>query len=143
MLTVTVIAGLLARSGGPRPRVDFGAPMVSTEAGASRRADDDVFRGFESPPDDALMLAGLLAVWSLALAAIVASVLLNSMDSELRAGRPSNRSGWRPTVRSARPSRRRRSSASAELGTRPRADVSNATSLVNRRLLLSGLRFCS
>ena len=85
MSTATALAGLLAAVRWTQAKaIDFGAPMVSTQAGAFPPGlMTNLFRGFDvclilTAP----MLLGFSPVWSLALAAIAALILLNSMDSD-------------------------------------------------------------
>ena len=85
MSTATAVAGLLAAVRWTQAKaIDFGAPMVSTQAGAFPPGlMTNLFRGFDvclilTAP----MLLGFSPVWSLALAAIAALILLNSMDAE-------------------------------------------------------------
>ena len=85
MSVATALAGLLAAVRWTQAKaIDFGAPMVSTQAGAFPPGlMTNLFRGFDvclilTAP----MLLGLNPVWSLALAAIAALILLNSMDAE-------------------------------------------------------------
>ena len=85
MSTATALAGLLAAVRWTQAKaVDFGAPMVSTQAGAFPPGlMTNLFRGFDvclilTAP----MLLGFSPLWSLALAAIAALILLNSMDAE-------------------------------------------------------------
>ncbi len=85
MSTATAAAGLLAAIRWTQAKgVDFGAPMVSTQAGAFPPGlMTNLFRGFDvCLLITAPMLLGFSPVWSLLLAAIVALVLLNSMDAE-------------------------------------------------------------
>ena len=75
--------------------VDFGEPMVSTQAGAFPPGlIGNLFRGFDvALLATAPMLLGFSPLWSLVIAAIAAGLLLNSMDMEsMRARRPSSRS---------------------------------------------------
>jgi Family of unknown function (DUF6297) len=81
----TSAAGLLAAVRWTQAKgVDFGAPMIATQAGAFPPGlMTNLFRGF----DVALlvtfpMLLGGSPFWSLAIAGIAAMVLLNSMDAE-------------------------------------------------------------
>ncbi len=85
MSVATALAGLLAAVRWTQAKaIDFGAPMVSTQAGAFPPGlMTNLFRGFDvclilTAP----MLLGLNPVWSLVLAAIAALILLNSMDAE-------------------------------------------------------------
>lgn len=81
----TAAAGLL---GGVRwttaKGVDFGKPMVATQAGALPPGlITNLFRGFDVVLlTTAPMLLGFSPVWSLVIAAIAAGILLNSMDME-------------------------------------------------------------
>ncbi len=81
----TAAAGLL---GGVRwttaKGVDFGQPMVSTQAGAIPPGlFTNLFRGFDVVLlTTAPMLLGFSPIWSLLIAAIAAGILLNSMDLE-------------------------------------------------------------
>lgn len=85
MAIATATAGLL---GGVRwttaKGVDFGKPMVSTQAGALPPGlITNLFRGFDVVLlTTAPMLLGFSPFWSLAIAAIAAAILLNSMDME-------------------------------------------------------------
>jgi Family of unknown function (DUF6297) len=85
MSTATAAAGLLGAIRWTQAKgVDFGAPMVSTQAGAFPPGlMTNLIRGFDvCLLITAPLLLGLAPVWSLLLAAIVALVLLNSMDAE-------------------------------------------------------------
>jgi hypothetical protein len=85
MAIATAAAGLLAAVRWTQAKgVDFGAPMISTQAGAIPPGlMFNVFRGFDvAVLVTAPMLLGLSPFWSLVLAAITALVLLNSMDAE-------------------------------------------------------------
>ena len=64
--------------------VDFGAPMVASQAGAFPPGlVTNLFRGFDvCLLTTAPLLLGLSPVWSLLIAAIAAMILLNSMDAE-------------------------------------------------------------
>ena len=64
--------------------VDFGAPMVSTQAGAFPPGlMTNLFRGFDvALLVTAPMLLGVSPLWSFAIAAIAALILLNSVDAE-------------------------------------------------------------
>jgi len=78
-------AGLLAAVRWTQAKgVDFGAPMVSTQAGALPPGlVFNVFRGFDvAVLVTAPMLLGLSPFWSLVLAGITALLLLNSLDAE-------------------------------------------------------------
>jgi len=82
---VTAVAGLLGAIRWTQAKgVDFGAPMISTQAGAFPPGlMTNLFRGFDMVLlITAPVLLGLSPIWSLLLAAIVAAVLLNSMDAE-------------------------------------------------------------
>jgi Family of unknown function (DUF6297) len=85
MAVATAAAGLLGAVRWTQAKgVDFGAPMVSTQAGAIPPGlMTNLFRGFDvvllvTFP----MLLGGSPLWSFAIAAIAAIVLLNSMDAE-------------------------------------------------------------
>ena len=85
MAVATGSAGLLAAIRWTQAKgVDFGAPMIATQAGAFPPGlMTNLFRGFDvTLLITAPMLLGLSPLWSLVLAAIVAAVLLNSMDAE-------------------------------------------------------------
>jgi hypothetical protein len=85
MAIATAAAGLLAAVRWTQAKgVDFSAPMVSTQAGAFPPGlMTNVFRGFDvAILVTAPMLLGGSPVWSLAIAAIAALILLNSMDAE-------------------------------------------------------------
>jgi Family of unknown function (DUF6297) len=85
MALATGSAGLLAAVRWTQAKgVDFGAPMIATQAGAFPPGlMTNLFRGFDvALLITAPMLLGVSPFWSLALAAIVAAVLLNSMDAE-------------------------------------------------------------
>jgi len=85
MAVATGAAGLLAAIRWTQAKgVDFGAPMIATQAGAFPPGlMTNLFRGFDvALLITAPMLLGVSPFWSLALAAIVAAVLLNSMDAE-------------------------------------------------------------
>jgi hypothetical protein len=78
-------AGLLAAVRWTQAKgVDFGAPMIATQAGAFPPGlMTNLFRGFDvALLITAPILLGVSPIWSLVLAAIVASVLLNSVDAE-------------------------------------------------------------
>jgi len=78
-------AGLLAAVRWTQAKgVDFGAPMVSTQAGALPPGlVFNVFRGFDvAVIVTAPMLLGLSPFWSLVLAGITALLLLNSLDAD-------------------------------------------------------------
>ncbi|MDN5804012.1 MAG: DUF6297 family protein [Microlunatus sp.] len=85
MAIATAAAGLLAairwtQAKGP----DFSAPMISTPSGAFPPGlMSNVFRGFDvCLIATAPMLLGFSPMWSLAICAIAALILLNSMDAE-------------------------------------------------------------
>jgi hypothetical protein len=81
----TAAAGLLGAVRWTQAKgVDFGAPMISTQAGAFPPGlMTNLFRGFDMCLIiTAPMLLGFSPLWSLVLAAIVAAVLFNSMDAE-------------------------------------------------------------
>jgi hypothetical protein len=85
MAVATAAAGLLGairwvQAKGP----DFSAPMISTPSGAFPPGlMTNVFRGFDlCLIGTAPMLLGLSPLWSLAICAIAALILLNSMDAE-------------------------------------------------------------
>jgi hypothetical protein len=85
MAIATAAAGLLGAVRWTQAKgIDFGAPMVSTQAGAIPPGMmTNLFRGFDvvllvTFP----MLLGGSPLWSFAIAAIAAVVLLNSMDAE-------------------------------------------------------------
>lgn len=85
MALATAAAGLLGAVRWTQAKgIDFGAPMVSTQAGAIPPGMmTNLFRGFDvvllvTFP----MLLGGSPLWSFAIAAIAAVVLLNSMDAE-------------------------------------------------------------
>jgi len=85
MAIATGSAGLLAAVRWTQAKgVDFGAPMIATQAGAFPPGLlTNLFRGFDvALLITAPMLLGASPFWSLALAAIVAAILLNSMDAE-------------------------------------------------------------
>ena len=85
MAVATGSAGLLAAIRWTQAKgVDFGAPMIATQAGAFPPGlMTNLFRGFDvALLVTAPMLFGVSPWWSLVLAAIVASILLNSMDAE-------------------------------------------------------------
>jgi hypothetical protein len=85
MSTATAAAGLLAAIRWTQAKgVDFGAPMISTQAGAFPPGlMMNLFKGFDvCLIVTAPMLLGFSPVWSLLLAAITALILLNSMDAE-------------------------------------------------------------
>ena len=81
----TAAAGLLGAIRWTQAKgVDFGAPMISTQAGAFPPGlMTNLFRGFDvCLIITAPMLLGLSPVWSLLIAGICAAVLLNSVDAE-------------------------------------------------------------
>jgi len=85
MALATGSAGLLAAIRWTQAKgVDFGAPMIATQAGAFPPGlMTNLFRGFDvALVITAPMLLGVSPWWSLVLAAIVAAILLNSMDAE-------------------------------------------------------------
>lgn len=85
MAVATAAAGLLGAIRWTQAKgVDFGAPMISTQAGAFPPGlMTNLFRGFDvCLLITAPMLLGLSPVWSLVLAAIAAMILLNSVDAE-------------------------------------------------------------
>jgi hypothetical protein len=85
MAFATGSAGLLAAIRWTQAKgVDFGAPMIATQAGAFPPGlMTNLFRGFDvALLITAPMLLGVSPFWSLILAAIVAAILLNSMDAE-------------------------------------------------------------
>jgi len=85
MAVATAAAGLLAAVRWTQAKgVDFGAPMVSTQAGAIPPGlVTNVFRGFDvCLLSTAPMALGFSPIWSLLIAGIAALILLNSMDAE-------------------------------------------------------------
>ncbi|HZL75053.1 MAG TPA: DUF6297 family protein [Propionibacteriaceae bacterium] len=85
MAVATAAAGLLAAVRWTQAKgVDFGAPMVASQAGAFPPGlVTNLFRGFDvCLLTTAPMLLGLSPFWSLGIAAIAATILLNSMDAE-------------------------------------------------------------
>ena len=85
MAVATGSAGLLAAIRWTQAKgVDFGAPMIATQAGAFPPGlMTNLFRGFDvALLITAPMLLGVSPLWSFVLAAIVAAILLNSMDAE-------------------------------------------------------------
>ena len=85
MSVATAAAGLLAAVRWTQAKgVDFGAPMISTQAGAIPPGlMTNIFRGFDvAILVTAPMLLGFSPFWSLVIAAIAALILLNSMDAE-------------------------------------------------------------
>ena len=85
MAIATAAAGLLGAIRWTQAKgVDFGAPMISTQAGAFPPGlMTNLFRGFDvCLLVTAPMLLGFSPFWSLLIAAIAAMILLNSMDAE-------------------------------------------------------------
>ena len=85
MAVATGAAGLLGAIRWTQAKgVDFGAPMISTQAGAFPPGlMTNLFRGFDvCLIITAPMLLGLSPFWSLVIAAIAALILLNSVDAE-------------------------------------------------------------
>ena len=85
MAVATAAAGLLAAVRWTQAKgVDFGAPMVASQAGAFPPGlVTNLFRGFDvCLLTTAPMLLGLSPFWSLGIAALAAAILLNSMDAE-------------------------------------------------------------
>jgi hypothetical protein len=85
MAIATAAAGLLAAVRWTQAKgVDFGAPMVASQAGAFPPGlVTNLFRGFDvCLLTTAPMLLGLSPFWSLGIAALAAAILLNSMDAE-------------------------------------------------------------
>ena len=85
MAVATAAAGLLAAVRWTQAKgVDFGAPMVASQAGAFPPGlVTNLFRGFDvCILTTAPMLLGFSPWWSLGIAAIAAAILLNSMDAE-------------------------------------------------------------
>jgi Family of unknown function (DUF6297) len=85
MAIATAAGGLLAAVRWTQAKgVDFGAPMVASQAGAFPPGlVTNLFRGFDvCLLTTAPMLLGLSPMWSLVIAAIAAIILLNSMDAE-------------------------------------------------------------
>ena len=85
MAVATGAAGLLAAVRWTQAKgVDFGAPMVSTQAGAVPPGlVTNVFRGFDvCLLSTAPMALGFSPIWSLLIAGIAALILLNSLDAE-------------------------------------------------------------
>lgn len=81
----TAAAGLLAAVRWTQAKgVDFGAPMVATQAGAFPPGlVTNVFRGFDvCLISTAPMALGFSPLWSLLISAIAAAILLNSLDAE-------------------------------------------------------------
>ncbi len=85
MAVATAAAGLLAAIRWTTAKgVDFGAPMVSTQAGAFPPGlMTNLFRGFDvCLLTTAPMLLGFSPIWSLVIAGIAALILLGSMNAE-------------------------------------------------------------
>ena len=85
MSTATAAAGLLAAVRWTQAKgVDFGAPMISSQAGAFPPGlITNLFRGFDvCLLTTAPMVFGFSPLWSLAIAGIAALILLNSLDAE-------------------------------------------------------------
>jgi hypothetical protein len=85
MSTATAAAGLLAAVRWTQAKgVDFGAPMISSQAGAFPPGlVTNLFRGFDvCLLTTAPLVFGLSPLWSLAIAGIAALILLNSLDAE-------------------------------------------------------------
>jgi hypothetical protein len=85
MAVATGAAGLLGAIRWTQAKgVDFGAPMISTQAGAFPPGlMTNLFRGFDvCLIITAPMLLGLSPFWSLVIATIAALILLNSVDAE-------------------------------------------------------------
>ena len=81
----TAAAGLLAAVRWTQAKgVDFGAPMISSQAGAFPPGlVTNLFRGFDvCLLTTAPMVFGFSPLWSLAIAGIAAALLLNSLDAE-------------------------------------------------------------
>jgi hypothetical protein len=81
----TALAGLLAAVRWTQAKgVDFGAPMVASQAGAFPPGlVTNLFRGFDvCLLTTAPLLLGFSPFWSLLIAAVAAMILLNSMDAE-------------------------------------------------------------
>jgi Family of unknown function (DUF6297) len=81
----TAAAGLLAAVRWTQAKgVDFGAPMVASQAGAFPPGlVTNLFRGFDvCILTTAPLLLGLSPWWSLGIAGVAAAILLNSMDAE-------------------------------------------------------------
>ena len=81
----TAAAGLLAAVRWTQAKgVDFGAPMIASQAGAFPPGlVTNLFRGFDvCLLTTAPLLFGLSPFWSLGIAGVAAAVLLNSMDAE-------------------------------------------------------------
>jgi hypothetical protein len=85
MAIAAAAAGLLAAVRWTQAKgVDFGAPMVASQAGAFPPGlVTNLFRGFDvCIITTAPLLLGLSPWWSLGIAGVVAAILLNSMDAE-------------------------------------------------------------
>jgi hypothetical protein len=85
MSLATAAAGLLAAVRWTQAKgVDFGAPMISSQAGAFPPGlVTNLFRGFDvCLLSTAPMAFGFSPLWSLLIAGIAALILLNSMDAE-------------------------------------------------------------
>jgi hypothetical protein len=85
MATATAAAGLLAAVRWTQAKgVDFGAPMVASQAGAFPPGlVTNLFRGFDvCLLTTAPMVFGVSPLWSLLIAGIAALILLNSLDAE-------------------------------------------------------------
>ena len=85
MTTATAAAGLLAAVRWTQAKgVDFGAPMISSQAGAFPPGlITNLFRGFDvCLLTTAPMAFGFSPFWSLLIAGIAALILLNSLDAE-------------------------------------------------------------
>ena len=85
MAIATAAAGLLAAVRWTQAKgVDFGAPMVASQAGAFPPGlVTNLFRGFDvCLLTTAPMVFGFSPFWSLLIAAIAALILLNSLDAE-------------------------------------------------------------
>ena len=81
----TAAAGMLAAVRWTQAKgVDFGAPMISSQAGAFPPGlVTNLFRGFDvCLLTTAPMVFGFSPLWSLAIAGIAAALLLNSLDAE-------------------------------------------------------------
>ena len=106
MAVATGSAGLLAAIRWTQAKgVDFGAPMIATQAGAFIPGlMTNLFRGFDvTLLITAPMLLGVSPWWSLVLASIVAAILLNSMDAEaLRARQAETAEAARAAAQAAR-----------------------------------------
>ena len=85
MAIATAAAGLLAAVRWTQAKgVDFGAPMISSQAGAFPPGlVTNLFRGFDvCLLTTAPMAFGFSPLWSLLIAGIAALILLNSLDAE-------------------------------------------------------------